>query len=963
MIHRLGVCLIGMITHLAGTLSVMKKNFLLSSLLIFILGAFASLSYAIQGDLDASGFVDGSDLSLFSPKFGVKGVDGGVADIEKDGALDGSDLAIIASNFGQADGLGNLAAKVTWGSKRASKTPGGGRTATKAPSSVSKVKIAVSGADFSDLSSVFNAAIGRGTISGIPAGSNRTVTISGLDASGETLYRGSATVSVIAGQDTIVDIFAASVTVTSEHINPPSLFSANSIVGGVFLSWSSVSGVSGYNVYYGTVPNAYTTYTSIPGGGNQLTLPLTVQGDHYFYMTSLDSSGFESWFSSEASAPGLPSVTISSPVDGSFTNISSPFLNYSVSTGTPVVRVDGSIVFKDPGEQLDRLANGLHTVSVKTTDLAFNSWSSSVTFTVDTIAPTGSVTVEQGAYTNDPTITVTLTATDADGVAGYYLYENVATPSPPPFSVWTTFSAIPALAMSNVSYTFIFPAETNISCWFIDRAGNLSLQYNDTVIQDYVAPGNVSAGSATSLVQRVELSWTNPGDADFDGVTIRRSTTGFPATEIDGDPVMDVYSSLTSYIDDAGGAGLTLGTKYYYSLFAFDKAENYAPGFKNISAYPFQTTPMVAAGLGHSIALKSDGSVYAWGSDDYGQLGDDVAYAGKLTANNPVAALGYEGVVKIAVGFEHNLALKSDGNVFSWGDNFYGELGIMQNLTSAPLPIQVLSLSDVRDVAAGSYHSVAARNDGTVWAAGFNNNGQLGNGDNSHQDTNVFQQISGIDSVVSVAAGHWHTLALDNNGDVWGWGDNSSGQFGMSTTLYTLSDVPVFKVFSGVKAIAAGGWHSIALRNDGSIYTWGSNGAGQLGNGSTVDSDKPINIPVAGGVNVISGGLYHTAVVDSAEIVWAWGSNDFGQIGDPNVVGQTTVPNKLDSLTQPPPLFTPIDTPSNVDIVQSRGYNTIALDTNGNIWAWGNNTDGQIGNNSSGGTMNVPYKITDLTLQ
>jgi YD repeat-containing protein len=176
----------------------------------------------------------------------------------------------------------------------------------------------------------------------------------------------------------------------------------------------------------------------------------------------------------------------------------------------------------------------------------------------------------------------------------------------------------------------------------------------------------------------------------------------------------------------------------------------------------------------------------------------------------------------IAGGREHTIALKNDGTVWTWGYNGSGQLGdgtALDNSASRSAPIQVSGLSGVVAIAAGENYTIALKNDGTVWTWGATPGGSLP------------VQVSGLSGVKAIAGGAQHLIALKNDETVWTWGSNDFGQLG-TTTPGSLTPLQVSGL-SGVKAIAAGGFHTIALKNDGSVWTWGMNRKGQLGDGTT----------------------------------------------------------------------------------------------------------------------------------
>ena len=238
----------------------------------------------------------------------------------------------------------------------------------------------------------------------------------------------------------------------------------------------------------------------------------------------------------------------------------------------------------------------------------------------------------------------------------------------------------------------------------------------------------------------------------------------------------------------------------------------------------------------------------------------------------------------------HTIYVKDDGTVWAWGNNNNGQLGD-GSAASKNTPVQVSGLYSMTAVAAGSGHIVALKNDGTVWAWGNNSTGQLGNGNFTPSNPTPAQVsgLSGMSSgvVIAVAAGYDHTVALKNDGTVWAWGNNATGQLGNGNI--TPSNTPVqVSGLSGVTAVAAGFGHTVALKSDGTVRTWGNNTKGQLGNGltngTTIDSAIPVVVSGMVGVTDIAAGYEGSVVLKGAfkgdGTVWAWGSNSNGQLGN-----------------------------------------------------------------------------------
>ncbi|ADL70068.1 S-layer domain protein [Thermoanaerobacterium thermosaccharolyticum DSM 571] len=243
-------------------------------------------------------------------------------------------------------------------------------------------------------------------------------------------------------------------------------------------------------------------------------------------------------------------------------------------------------------------------------------------------------------------------------------------------------------------------------------------------------------------------------------------------------------------------------------------------------------------------------------------------------------------VKAIAAGAYHTVALKNDGTVWAWGWNDCGQLGD-GTTTNRTIPVQVKGISDVVAIAAGMYHTVALKNDGTVWAWGDNEHDQLGNETTKEEYHSTPVQVKGISDVKAIAAGASYTVVLKNDGTVWAWGVNEYGKLGDGTTNNSFTPVQVNGI-SNVKAIAAGAYHTVVLKNDGTVWTWGYNHYGELGNGTTVDSSTPVQVKGISDVKAIAAGACHTVALKNDGTVWAWGCNYYGELGNGTAVDSST---------------------------------------------------------------------------
>ncbi|MBI3560652.1 MAG: S8 family serine peptidase [Gammaproteobacteria bacterium] len=344
----------------------------------------------------------------------------------------------------------------------------------------------------------------------------------------------------------------------------------------------------------------------------------------------------------------------------------------------------------------------------------------------------------------------------------------------------------------------------------------------------------------------------------------------------------------------------------------------------------------VGAGDYHSIALKSDGSVWSWGYNGNGQLGDGTALTTLRTSPGPLAALS-AGVTDIAGGEFHNTAVKSDGTAWAWGYNATGQLGNNTSVDQST-PVQVSGLAGVITTVVGSEHSLALKSDGTVWDWGYNFFGQLGDG--TYVDKHIPVQVSGLTAVVAIAAGGKRSLALKNDGTVWAWGKDAHI---ISATTASISTIPLqVPGLVDVIAIAAAGDAatgvnvdtSLALKSDGTVWAWGfDNSFGQLGDGTLVGKFTPVQVSgLTEVVSIAAGNGYFSTAVKSDGTVWTWGNGNAGQLGNGSsgTLIYSTTPVQSSNV-------------SNAVSISAGASHLLTLDGDLTIQAWGANDGGQLG--------------------
>jgi alpha-tubulin suppressor-like RCC1 family protein len=281
----------------------------------------------------------------------------------------------------------------------------------------------------------------------------------------------------------------------------------------------------------------------------------------------------------------------------------------------------------------------------------------------------------------------------------------------------------------------------------------------------------------------------------------------------------------------------------------------------------------IAAGAGFTLAVKADGTLWAWGYNQYGQLGD-----GTTQDRHSPVQMG-SGYATVAAGSFHAAALKTDGTLWAWGNNQYGQLGD-GTTTSRLSPVQIGTGYTL--VSVGSSHTTAVKADGTLWAWGANAFGYLGDG----TTTDRHSPVAIGTGFARVAAGLDHTAAVKTDGTLWAWGGNVWGQLGDGTTQEKHSPV---QIGNGFAQVAAGHYRTAAVKVDGTLWTWGANDFGALGNG-TIGSGttgvrrSPDQIGI--GFARVAVGEFHMSAVKTSRTLWAWGDNGHGQLGDGTLVDQ-----------------------------------------------------------------------------
>jgi len=372
----------------------------------------------------------------------------------------------------------------------------------------------------------------------------------------------------------------------------------------------------------------------------------------------------------------------------------------------------------------------------------------------------------------------------------------------------------------------------------------------------------------------------------------------------------------------------------------------------------------ISGQYGHNLALLSDGTVWSWGYNVYGQLGDGSS-GDDSNRSEPKQVTDLTDVVAISTGEEFSVALKSDGTVWTWGNGRLGSLGnsksskgintkempisdfvALRETFIQPYPIKVESLQDVVSISTGAEHALALKNDGTVWSWGYNRFGQVGvfYGENKEKVFDSPVQIIGLSDVIQVAAGRYHSLAVKKDGTLWAWGRNDFGVMGDGTaTEHTQLDADSFiesnnqdryvpqlvkdlKNVVSVKAVDQ--YYNLATLKDGSVMHWGADPFHVDTSGLSQGTKVPLNNDLFVGMKEISADSNRVIILKNDGTVWGRGSNHSGALGN-----GTEADNQV---------FTLNKRLSNITSISGSGAHTIALDNNGQLWGWGANYLGQV---------------------
>jgi alpha-tubulin suppressor-like RCC1 family protein len=407
-------------------------------------------------------------------------------------------------------------------------------------------------------------------------------------------------------------------------------------------------------------------------------------------------------------------------------------------------------------------------------------------------------------------------------------------------------------------------------------------------------------------------------------------------------------NSIKWYATSTGGEPLSTssvlsnGVKYFASQTIGECESKERLGVQvtlsaNTTSPPTSANPvswkMVSPKSAFTMALKMDGTLWGWGWGDNWIFADGTVDPKKT----PTLVSSYSNWKDISSGPEHVIGIKEDGTIWGWGANNFWQVWFGANSTYVQYPIQIGADTDWKSVEAGRIHNVALKEDGTLWTWGIDSEGVLGNGINvyNHNDPT---QIGNDNIWIHFSVGYLHSFAIKSDGSLWGWGRNTSGEVDGSIYHYRVEPTQITDSYDWA-TVDAGNTHSLAVKKDGTLWAWGDNSYGVLGNGSISGVKiKPTQIGVETNWKYVSAGREHSLAIKTDGTLWAWGNNYYNQLGD------GTGTNRMEPIQ--------IGTDNDWVSISAGTHHSMAFKADGSLWSWGYNNSA-IQNVGDGGNVSV----------
>jgi alpha-tubulin suppressor-like RCC1 family protein len=348
--------------------------------------------------------------------------------------------------------------------------------------------------------------------------------------------------------------------------------------------------------------------------------------------------------------------------------------------------------------------------------------------------------------------------------------------------------------------------------------------------------------------------------------------------------------------------GTQTGPGYYNALYGWGYGVNGELGLGTIinRSSPTQVGTLTdwssIASSSVVLAIKSDGTLWVWGNDATGSYGQS-GLNSPSQRSSPVQVGSLTNWSSVSAGDNHSAAIKTDGTLWTWGYNWYGQLGLGDSgdYTNRSSPVQVGALTTWASVFGGSNQTSAIKSDGTLWGWGENLQGALGLGDTVRRSTP--SPIGALTNWASVSTGYAYMASIKTDGTLWTWGYNNYGQLGQGDVINRSSPVQVGSLTNWYKVSAAcGGSTSFAIKTDGTLWVWGYNNQGQLGQNDTTNRSSPVQVGSLTNWSSVSASSNHTVAIKTDGTLWTWGRNNNGELGQNNVVNRSS-PVQVGALT------------------------------------------------------------------
>jgi alpha-tubulin suppressor-like RCC1 family protein len=299
----------------------------------------------------------------------------------------------------------------------------------------------------------------------------------------------------------------------------------------------------------------------------------------------------------------------------------------------------------------------------------------------------------------------------------------------------------------------------------------------------------------------------------------------------------------------------------------------------------------VSAGNNFSAAIKTNGTLWSWGLNTNGQLGQNDVIA----RSSPVQVGALTDWSQVSAANNFCVAIKTNGTLWSWGDNGSGQLG--QNIavaTDRSSPVQVGALTDWAQVSTANFHCAAIKTNGTLWSWGDNGEGQLGQNTITNLSSPV--QVGALTDWAQVSGGQNFCAAIKTNSTLWSWGYNGNGRLGLNDVNIRRSSPVQVGALTNWTQVSAGATFCAAIKTDGTLWTWGLNTNGRLGLNDGIARSSPVQVGALTDWSQVSAGFSFCAAVKTNGTLWSWGQNNNGQLGQNNVINRSS-PVQVGSLT------------------------------------------------------------------